>query len=417
MRLTAVLLGIVMMASSAQAAPLPLSRGVGLHGWLNWSPIEKDGSYRWPPYRTVEQWLSLWRPIGDWPKGNEFARIRSLGFDFVRLTVDPGPLAASEGARRKEALDLLSKAVQRLTSAGLKVVFNLHGVSQVPAYGMDMIYGGADSEGVIRYRTMVRSVASMLVEIGTDKVAFEPYNEPAYYPCDASGTDDWQRIMTDTVADIRSVSAELTIIATGACGGSITGLSNIDPTFDDENIYYSFHMYEPHSFTHQRSDRPDGFVSGFPWPARSGSPESVIQGLKAHMQAAGLTQVEQNANLARVEGRIAEYFQENWDDAKLKARIGEAVEWATRHGIPATRLFMGEFGVIRISIDGRSGAYDADRLHYLRTVRETAEGYGFPWSIWEYANPDGMTVIEPQGRAVPDADLLQAIGLPRQPAQ
>ncbi|MGK6315675.1 glycoside hydrolase family 5 protein [Neorhizobium sp. DT-125] len=417
MRLTVVLLGIMITASAAQAEPLPLGRGVGLHGWLNWSPVEKDGSYRWPPYRTVDEWLSLGRPMSDWPKGNEFARIRSLGFDFVRLTVDPGPLAASEGARRKEALDLLSGAVQRLTSAGLKVVFNLHGVSQVPAYGMDMIYGGADSDGVTRYRTMVKSVASMLMAIGTDKVAFEPYNEPAYYPCDASGTDDWQRIMTDTVADIRSVSTELTIVATGACGGSITGLANIEPTFDDENIYYSFHMYEPHSFTHQRSDRPGGFVSGFPWPARSGSPESVVQGLKAHMQAAGLNQIEQTANLARVEGRIAEYFQENWDDAKLKARIGEAVDWATRHGISPTRLFMGEFGVIRISADGRSGAYDADRLHYLRTVRETAEDHGFPWSIWEYANPDGMTVIEPQGPAVPDADLLQAIGLPKQPAQ
>ena len=417
MRLIAVLLGVMITASAVQAAPLQLRHGVGLHGWLNWSPIEKDGSYRWPPYRTVEEWLSSGRPIDDWPKGNEFDRIRSLGFDFVRLTVDPGPLAASGGARRKEALDLLSKAVRKVTAAGLKVVFNLHGVSQVPAYGMDMIYGGADSEGVSRYRTMVRAVASMLAQIGADKVAFEPYNEPAYYPCDASGTDDWQRIMSATVADIRSVSTELTIVATGACGGSITGLTNIDPTFDDDNTYYSFHMYEPHSFTHQRSDREGGFLSGFPWPARSGSPESVMEGLKALMQAASLSQAEQTANLARVEGRIAEYFQENWDDAKLKARIGEAVDWATKHGIPTNRLFMGEFGVIRISPDGRAGAYDADRLHYLRTVRETAESYRIPWSIWEYSNPYGMTVIEPEGPAVPDMQLLQAIGPSGEPAQ
>ncbi|TJV02251.1 MAG: glycoside hydrolase family 5 protein, partial [Mesorhizobium sp.] len=87
-----------------------------------------------------------------------------------------------------------------------------------------------------------------------------------YYPCDPSGSDDWQRIMADTVRDIRAVSSELTIIATGACGGSIAGLVNLAPGFDDPNIYYSFHMYEPHSFTHQRSDGTGAFASGLPWP-------------------------------------------------------------------------------------------------------------------------------------------------------
>ena len=48
--------------------------------------------------------------------------------------------------------------------------------------------------------------------------------------------------------------ANRTIIVTGACGGSITGLTNLNPDFDDPNLYYNFHMYEPHSFTHQRSD-------------------------------------------------------------------------------------------------------------------------------------------------------------------
>jgi len=29
---------------------------------------------------------------------------------------------------------------------------------------------------------MVKDVARMLVKIGPDRVALEPYNEPAYYP-------------------------------------------------------------------------------------------------------------------------------------------------------------------------------------------------------------------------------------------
>lgn len=410
MRLIAALLGVLMTAMVVQAAPLRLARGVGLHEWLNWSPVNDDRTYRRPPYRTVEQWLSAERPLSDWPKGDPFVRIRALGFDFVRLTVDPGPLLAGDEASRKEALDVLSRAVRQVTGGGLAAVFNLHAVSQVPAYGMEVVDGGADSEGVKRYRAMVRSVAAMLADIGTDKVAFEPYNEPAYYPCDTGGTEDWQRIMAGTVADIRSVSADLTIIATGACGGSITGLTDLDPSFDDANVLYSFHMYDPHEFTHQRAEDPEGFFSGLPWPARGNSAERVRQQLSARMQAAGLSRLKQIVSLAKADERIDTYFRENWDDAMLKARIGEAVDWAKRHALPPSRLFMGEFGVIRMTADGRSGAYDTDRLHYLRLVRETAEENGIAWSIWEYSNPYGMTVIEPKGPAMPDRELMQALG-------
>ncbi|MGI2033123.1 glycoside hydrolase family 5 protein [Rhizobium panacihumi] len=410
-RLVAACALFALFTSIASAAPLELKRGVGLHQWLNWAPLAEDGSYRRPPYRSVEQWLTGdGRKMADWPKGGPFEQIRTLGFDFVRLSVDPGPLV-ERPERREETLALLSKNVQRLTDAGLNVVFDLHGVGQVPAYSMKMIYDGADSEGVTRYRDMVKAVAAMLAEIGAGKVALEPYNEPAYYPCDASGTDDWQRIMTQTVEDIRSVSKTLTIVTTGACGGGVRGLGNLDPVFDDENILYSFHMYDPLSFTHQRSEEKGGFHSGFPWPARSGSPDGVVESLRAHMSAAGLSLSQQDEQIGKLQKPIKDYFKSGWDETMLKARIGEAVTWARKHDIPSARLFMGEFGAIRMTDDGRAGAYDADRLYYLKTVRETAESHGIAWSIWEYANPYGMTVIQPTDKAVPDDDLLRAIGL------
>lgn len=411
MRLIVALFGVLISATTLQAAPLRLARGVGLHEWLNWAPIAADGTYLQPPYRSVEAWLSGGRPLSDWPEGDPFMRIRAMGFDFVRLTIDPGPLLASAGHERKEALGVLSQAVRRLTSADLAVVFNLHAVSQVPAYSMDVVNGSADSEGIAGYRAMVKDVAAMLVEIGVDKVAFEPYNEPAHYPCDADGTEDWQRIMADTVADIRSVSRSLTVVATGACGGSITGLTDLDPAFDDPNILYSFHMYEPHTFTHQQAEEPGSFVSGLPWPARSGSPERVREHLSMRMRAAGVGPLKETVALAKAEEGIETYFREDWSEAILKARIGEAVDWAKRYAIPSSRLFMGEFGVVRMSTDGRSGAYDADRLRYLRAAREVAEENRIPWSVWEYSNPYGMTVIEPTGPAVADEAMLQALGL------
>lgn len=400
------------LIGGAMAEPVALRRGVGVHEWLNWSPLAKDGSYAWPPYRSERDWLSGSRPLADWSGQDPFALIRSLGFDFVRLSVDPGPLLASDGAGRQQALDVLAAAVERVTSTGLKLVIDLHGVDQVPAYGMGMISGGADSEGVARYRRMVVAVAAMLDRIGPGKVALEPYNEPAYYPCGPGGSDDWQRIMAGTVRDIRAVSRDLTIIVTGACGGEVEGLVNLVPEFDDPNLYYSFHMYAPHSFTHQRPKGGSGFAPSLPWPATSSTPAAVAEDLDRRMQAAGLGIGKRKLAMATARKDIAAHFKQNRGQEQLEAEFRRAVDWAEAHRIPARRLFVGEFGVIRISADGRAGAAETDRLRYLQAVRRQAERFAMPWAIWEFSNPHGMSLIQPEGAAIPDREMMRALGLP-----
>lgn len=412
MRMPATILAaLVLGLGIANAAPLDLKRGVNIHEWLNWAPLAADGSYRWPPYRTVEEWLASERPVSDWATTNQFSRIREMGFDFVRLSTDPGPLLASEGIRRQEALHVLEDAVRQVAAAGLSVVIDLHGVTQVPAYSMDVVNAPAESAGIAHYREMVADVARMLAATNLP-VALEPFNEPAHYPCDSDGDGDWQQIMSMQVAAIRAVAPNLPIVATGACGGSITGLVDLDPVFDDPAIYYSFHMYEPHSFTHQRLDDPTQFASGLPWPAAAGTAEIVLEGLRARMDAAGLSALAQVVNIGAVQGVVDDYFRTNWGESQLHQRFAEAASWAAAHDIPTTRLFMGEFGVIAITPDGRMGAFAADRLRYLRAVRTAAEAYGIPWAVWEYANPHGMSLILPTGPAIPDDAMLEALGMP-----
>jgi len=411
MRLILLLL-LALASTPGSAAPLALQRGVNVHEWLNWSPLAADGSYRWPPYQSRDEWLSRYRPLTDWAGVDPLVSIGALGFDFVRLTVDPGPLLASEGVRREEALAVLADSVRAATDRGLRVVLNLHPVTQVPAYGgMAIIEQPADSPSIARYRAMTVDVARMLVPLGLDKVAFEPFNEPQHYPCEGRGNGQWQRIMAEGVSAIRAVSAELTLIATGACGGDVVGLADLDPSFDDPNIYYSFHMYDPHLFTHQRASEEGGFASGLPWPASAGSPAAVIEALRAHMTAAGIGDLEQTRTLLAVAPYISQYFDEGWGEAQMAEGFAQVLRWAEAHDIPENRLFLGEFGVVAMSEDGRSGAFDADRLRYLEAARRLAEANGIPWAVWEFANPWGMSVIVPGGPAVPDRRMLEALGL------
>ncbi|MHB1102383.1 MAG: glycoside hydrolase family 5 protein [Devosia sp.] len=398
-------------SAAAMGEALPLKRGIGLHEWLNWAPLGEDGTYRRPPYQDVTGWLTGYRPLADWPPGSEFERIRNFGFDFVRLTVDPGPLLSSEGAERQEALAVLEAAVREVTSAGLKVVFNFHPNSQVPEFSPQQIEGSGDAPSILAYRQMVVEAAQMLAGVGVDKVALEPFNEPAYYPCDDTGTEDWQEVLAAQIHAIRAVSADLTIIATGACGGSITGLTDIDPSsFDDPAILYSFHMYEPHAFTHQREE--GGWYAGLPWPTDGRSRDEVVEYLRAAMEVAGLDRLAREMALLSMNGALERYFAEGWGEAQLQERFDAALDWAIAYDIPPQRLFMGEFGVIALSANGSAGAFDADRYRYIEAVRTKAEQQGIAWSVWEYSNPYGMSFIVPVGPAVPDTGLVEALGLP-----
>jgi endoglucanase len=411
MRTVAIAILALSVAAPAAAAPIVLHRGVGVHEWLNWSPLEADGTYRWPPYKSQAEWLSLYRPAGDWPAGDPFELIHSLGFDFIRLTVDPGPLVTTEGAKRQEALALLAADVEAVTRSGLKVVFNIHPVNQIETYSNAMVNGWSTAPSVTQYQGMIVDLAKTLAPLGADEVALEPFNEPAHYPCDTSGSDDWQEIMASTVAAIRAVSTEITIIATGACGGNVDGVTDLDPSFDDPNILYSFHMYEPHLFTHQRSENQGDFASGLPWPASEGTADSAFAMLSAQMDAAGVPAGDQARQIDALREVVDGYFARGWGEAQMRDRVEQAVDWANLHSIPTSRLFMGEFGAMLMSDDGRTGAFNADRLRYLSALRSIAEEHDIPWSVWEFSNPYGMSVIFPKGPAIPDRKMLEALGL------
>ena len=406
---------IALLAASATpsvgAQALVLKRGIGVHEWLNWAPLDETGQhYRKPLYQTVDQWRTRYRDLSDWPAGDEFARIRDMGFDFIRLTVDPGPLLDKGGADRTEGLAVLEQNIRMVTDQGLKVVFDYHLVPQVEAFGQAAMEGPADAPELDAFRALIGDTAQMLAGIGADKVALEPMNEPQYYPCDGWAGAEWQKVMASFVSVIRAVSSDLTIVATGACGGGPYGLLQLNPSsFDDPAILYSFHAYEPHGFTHQGGGDKQ-HLAGLPWPA-SERPRDAVEAMSRQlMTAEGIGETEQAAVMAGLGGIIDQYYVEAWGPEQLQQSFAEIADWASRHGIAASRIFVGEFGAMRLRQD-RGGATDADRLRFLEAVRTEAERYGMAWSMWEYSNPHGMSLIETEGPAVPEQAILKALGL------
>ena len=92
--------------------------------------------------------------------------------------------------------------------------------------------------------------------------------------------------------------------------------------------------------------------------------------------------------------------------ARVPGKVLTATEAAP---LPRAR----EFGAVLMSPDGRRGAFNVRWLRHLTAVRRLAGRLPIPWSVWGYSNPCGMSVILPEGLAMPDADLLEAFALMR----
>ena len=79
----------------------------------------------------------------------------------------------------------------------------------------------------------------------SDKVIYEILNEPH-----GISHDLWNAIQGEVIETIRSVDSTHTIIVGGADYNSYNSLNKM-PSYDDDNLIYTFHFYDPFIVTHQ----------------------------------------------------------------------------------------------------------------------------------------------------------------------
>ena len=284
----------------------------------------------------------------------DFKAVRYLGFDHVRLSINPEPLIAdaTTGALRDDAMARLDETVRQITSLGLVVVLDIHPEESWKKHAI------TKDDGAGQFLLFWKSFAQHFAGTDPEKVYFEVLNEP-------EGVDDyrWAEEQARAIEIIRAQAPHHTIIATGENWGGINGLLGTKPVRDD-NVIYSFHDYEPMEFTHQ----------GATWSS---------------------------ANLAALRGVPYPYGQQGWDIHAMEKRIGLAVAWAKRRHVP---LWCGEFGVYR------KYAPVADRARWIADMRKTLEKDGVGWDMWDYQGSFGL-VTKKDGTTSVDLSIVEALGL------
>jgi endoglucanase len=308
----------------------------------------------------------------------DFQLIKGLGFDHVRLSIDPEPLINDRqfGSLRLDAMARLDKTVKQLTDAGLNVVLDIHAEEDFKAR---LVSG---DEGVERFCAFWATFAGHYAATDPDKVFFEILNEPTL-----ADLYRWEGIQARVVARIRGVAPRHTVIATASMYSGIDNLLAMEPV-RDENVIYTFHDYDPMWFTHQGATwGSEGwvFVRGVPYPS---TPESVQAIL-------GQEQDE------RERIWFSRYGWDRWDAARVGSEVASMSEWAQRRGVP---LYCGEFGVYKAYADPKA------RMTWISDMRTALESKHIGWAMWDYQGNFGIVTKGSSGTVV-DQGVVNALGL------
>jgi endoglucanase len=401
--LTFALLLAVLPLDAAQLHADGLHRGLNIHNAMNWAKLQAPSAttYLYPAFADNGHRIGA----------SELRAIRSAGFDFVRLTVDPGPFLQFKGAQRDGLDDVLLDRVRMILAQGLSVIVDFHPNEQNSAYAPLKLIANVNATLFAEYRDMLVRTAKALAGMRDARIWLEPMNEPQI----GWNTEDdrkWQGMLEDLYRSVRAVAPQLGLVLTGGTGGSLEGLLavNAAPFAADPHTTFTFHYYYPYAFTHQ-SIGARKFLSGLPYPAHPEALPESLQALAERIDKFPLAQQQKPSILAESERALRAYFASGFDRAAIAKGFDQVAQWAARYSIDGGRILLGEFGVVR-TYRGYRGARDEDRARWLHDVRAEAESRGYGWAIWVYRGEGGMAILN-EGGSQPSLDkvTLAALGL------
>lgn len=351
------------MASLAPRRAEHLRHGINLSDWLMAS-----GN---PPAITRQHFETA---ITD----SDLALIHAMGFDHVRLCIDPTPMFERGHANEipAEYLAYLDTAVKMILAHGLAVELDIHASDK---FKHEIATDDVTAE---EFTDFWRGLAGHFANTDPHLVFFEIMNEP-----ELRDRYRWYGIETEVANAIREAAPQHTIIAAGARWSDDDDLVFMDP-LRDRDVIYNFHFYESHIFTHQGATWSENyfhFLRGVPYPS---TPENV--------QAAAMEVPDRAHRLA-----VIRYGMDHWNAQRIDADVTQVADWAKHWGVPVT---CNEFGVYRRYADPN------DRAAWIHDVRTSLERHGIGWAMWDYDGGFGV-VTRPNGQAVADPVTVQALGL------
>lgn len=341
-----------------QAISAPFHKGINLTNWLEYRPtdeIRKD-------YYTKQ----------------DFINVKSLGCDVVRLPIHFENFCKPEEGYKipEKILGILDDVVEWTADLNLYVIFDFHNSTH------------ADSATSDKVGDVLIPIWQQLAERyrdAHDHIVFELMNEPHNIEVSV-----WNEIIAKVFASVRAIDKKHYIVVGGADWNSFEAMKTL-PDFKDDKVIYTFHFYDPHTFTHQGAvwchmER----VVGIPFPY---APE------KMPPLPENPTELEKD--------RFASYPALGTIEA-VSRFFDKYAEFSIERNAP---VYCGEFGCFAIFAD------KAQRANWYKIVTDLLEERNLARTSWDYYGGFGIFDFEKQhedGFHFPEdlnTDIVKALGL------
>ncbi|MBY9008357.1 MAG: glycoside hydrolase family 5 protein [Candidatus Lokiarchaeota archaeon] len=298
---------------------------------------------------------------------DDFRKIRDWGFNTIRLAVDFSFLFtlsennADSLSPIPSNFEYLDHIVSWAEELGLYLIIDLH---KAPGHSFE-------SSELHKNRIWKQNspFQDIFLRIWThiaqryhtyENALFDILNEPV-----APTAEDWNYLAEKTVKKIRLHTKTNWIVIESNLWGKCKTFPQLRK-FDDENIIYSFHFYEPMSVTHQKAEwlkftreyHPD-FVS---YPGKTDTLSEALE--KGHdADAKGLMNMFRDS-------------QGVWDMTRLESRMQPVFEFQQKHNVP---ILCGEFGCIAY-------AHPKTRQNWLSDLMTLFHKNDISYTYWNYKN-------------------------------
>ena len=259
---------------------------------------------------------------------DDFARLDSLGFDFVRLPIDEVQFWDEQGNKLPEAWELLTNAINWAEKHHLRTIVDLHIIRS--HYFNAVNEGGSDANTLFTSEKAQQDLINMWYQLSdvlkgysNDSVAYEFMNEPV-----AEDHEQWNQLIAKVHKALREREPQRTLVIGSNMWQSYGTIKHLKVPEGDKNIILSFHYYNPMILTHYGAWwTPIGKYTG-----KVNYPGVLVS--KEDYEAANDTVkkvIDEN-----------KFTTEEWNIDRIRADFKDAIEAAKKYNL---QLFCGEWGV------------------------------------------------------------------------
>lgn len=352
------------------------SRGMGIGGWLT----------NYKRFNVLPQNRRLPITIGDlehfdsYITESDIANIKSMGFDHIRLGFDQIVMEEEPYKYRERTFRKIDDFIAWCEKYKLNMVLNLH----------KAIGNYCDIEEKVQLldnEELQNRFIALWLEFERryhDKpgLAFEILNEVRNVD-----PEKWNKLADRTLKAIRAKNPNRWVVIGSTCWNSAGTLDKLH-IWDDDKVVYTYHMYSPFEFTHQRGvlqAEPLYYNRVMEYPS---------------------TDIERYRDFNRL---VSGSKDGGYKDVKaidrqfIRNSMHGAYMFVKNH--PDKILWNGEFGTIR-------HAPPASRVAYMRDVISTCKEWGIPYCVWNYLSTpnDGnrFSLVDDDTRKILSEELLKA---------